>query len=220
MVDRFSSSLLFGLIVGLAALTIAGCRATQAGPTAAVAENISSPSPTPVGTLTVPAGDQPEQKPTAVGATAADVQGENGELEETPDSDDETTAAETLAAGEAANADVTFVRATLEAGGSWRFDVTVRHPDTGWEDYADGWDVMTPDGLVLKVDESDPFTRLLLDPHENEQPFTRSQRGIMVPEGVTVVTVQAHDLVDGFGGREVRVDLLSDGGDDYEVIRE
>ena len=46
----------------------------------------------------------------------------------------------------AANADVEFVRATQAASGTWTFAVTVRHPDTGWEDYADGWDVLTPEG--------------------------------------------------------------------------
>jgi hypothetical protein len=119
-----------------------------------------------------------------------------------------------------ANADVEFVRATLEADGTWRFDVTVRHPDTGWEDYADGWDVVTPDGLVLKASEDDLFTRLLVHPHENEQPFTRSQSGIVVPDSVTVVVVRAHDLVDGFGGREVEVDLTVDQGPAFEVNRQ
>jgi hypothetical protein len=125
-----------------------------------------------------------------------------------------TTAPETSAA----NADVTHVRAVQAANGSWTFYVTIAHPDTGWEDYADGWDVLTPDGTVLKA-ETDPFTRLLLHPHVNEQPFTRSQSGIRIPDGVTQITVRAHDLVDGFGGREVVVDLSRASGTDYEVQR-
>ncbi|MBN2503631.1 MAG: hypothetical protein JXB38_22840, partial [Anaerolineales bacterium] len=76
-----------------------------------------------------------------------------------------------------ANADVLFVRATQAADGTWSFAVTVEHPDSGWEDYADGWDVVLPDGTVVKPDPDSPFTRLLLHPHENEQPFTRSQSG-------------------------------------------
>ncbi len=119
-----------------------------------------------------------------------------------------------------ANADVEFVRATQQAGGAWRFDVTVRHPDSGWEDYADGWDVVMPDGRVLKAAQDDPFTRLLLHPHENEQPFTRSQSGVIVPDGVEVVIVRAHDLVDGFGGREIEVDLTVDSGPGFEVRRQ
>ena len=119
----------------------------------------------------------------------------------------------------AANADVLYVRAVEAAEGTWTFHVTVQHPDTGWEDYADGWDVLTPDGMVLKPDPDSPFTRLLLHPHESEQPFTRSQSGIVIPSGVTLVRVRAHDLVDGFGGREVVVDLTALSGEDFEVER-
>lgn len=111
-----------------------------------------------------------------------------------------------------ANADVIFIRAVQTADGSWTFHVTVSHPDTGWEDYADGWDVLLPDGSKLMVNDSDPFTRLLAHPHVNEQPFTRSQNGIIIPENVTEVTVRAHDLLDGFGGQEVVVDLTASAG--------
>lgn len=118
-----------------------------------------------------------------------------------------------------ANADVTYVRAVQTGENTWTFHVTVAHPDTGWDDYADGWDVVLPDGAVVKPDPDSPFTRLLLHPHENEQPFTRSQSGIEVPPGVTRVTVRAHDLVDGWGGREVVVDLAAEAGPDFEVDR-
>jgi hypothetical protein len=120
---------------------------------------------------------------------------------------------------EDADANVEFVRAVLASDGSWTFHVTVRHPDTGWEDYADGWDVVTANGTVLKSSDGDSFTRLLLHPHENEQPFTRSQSGIRVPEGVSKVTVRAHDIIEGFGGREVNVDLLTESGPDFQVER-
>jgi hypothetical protein len=114
---------------------------------------------------------------------------------------------------------VLFVRAVQDADGRWTFHVRVEHPDTGWEDYADGWDVLTPDGEVLKPNKDDPFTRLLLHPHETEQPFTRSQSGIVIPEGVSQVRIRAHDLVDGYGGREVVVDLTLSSGTDFEVAR-
>jgi hypothetical protein len=119
-----------------------------------------------------------------------------------------------------ANADVLRVKAVQATDGTWTFHVTVRHPDTGWEDYADGWDVLTPDGTVLKPDPDSPFTRLLLHPHESEQPFTRSQSGIAVPSDVAQVRVRAHDLVDGYGGREVVVDLTTRSGPDFEVVRQ
>jgi hypothetical protein len=117
------------------------------------------------------------------------------------------------------NADVVYVKAVQADDSTWMFHVTVSHPDTGWEDYADGWDVLTPDGTVLKPDPESPFTRLLLHPHVDEQPFTRSQSGISVPEGDTQVRVRAHDLVDGFGGREVVVDLTVASGEGFEVVR-
>lgn len=119
-----------------------------------------------------------------------------------------------------ANADVLFVKATETVPGVWTFAVTVAHPDTGWDDYADGWNVVMLDGQVARPDPDAPFTRLLLHPHENEQPFTRSQSNIEIPAGVEIVTVRAHDLVHGFGGREVRVDLTTAvATNDYEVIR-
>ena len=116
-----------------------------------------------------------------------------------------------------ANADVTFVRAVQTAVGVWTFHVTVKHPDTGWEDYADGWDVVLPDGSVVLPNPNDPFTRLLLHPHETEQPFTRSQSRIAIPSEITTVTVRAHDLVDGFGGKEVVVDLTAVSGPNFEI---
>ena len=117
------------------------------------------------------------------------------------------------------NADVLHVRAVEAADGTWAFYVTVQHPDTGWEDYADGWDVLTPVGVIIKPDPDEPFTRLLLHPHVGEQPFTRSQSGITIPPDVTQVRVRAHDLVDGYGGREVIVDLTAASGPDFEVER-
>lgn len=118
---------------------------------------------------------------------------------------------------ELADADVVFVSASQTGEGLWNFSVTVAHPDTGWEDYADGWDVVLPDGTVAKANESDPFTRLLLHPHETEQPFTRSQSNIPIPATVEAVTVRAHDLVHGWGGAEVVVNLTPGEGDGYEV---
>ena len=118
------------------------------------------------------------------------------------------------------NADVLQVRAVQGTDGTWTFHVTVEHPDTGWEDYADGWDVVTPDGRVLKPDPDSAFTRTLLHPHVDEQPFTRSQGGITIPQGVSQVRVRAHDLVDGWGGQEVVVDLEAGSGENFEVERQ
>ena len=100
----------------------------------------------------------------------------------------------------AGEADVVAVEAVKDGAGVYRFHVTVAHGDTGWDHYADKWDVVAPDGTVLG-------TRDLLHPHENEQPFTRSLGGVAIPPGVTRVTLRAHDSVHGYGGREVAADL-------------
>jgi hypothetical protein len=41
----------------------------------------------------------------------------------------------------------------------------------------------------------------------------------VIPPEVTEVHVRAHDLVDGYGGRVVVVDLTSSSGPDYQVER-
>jgi hypothetical protein len=118
----------------------------------------------------------------------------------------------------APKADVLFVRAVQAGDGTWNFAVTVQHPDTGWDNYADGWDVVVPDATVLRPNADSPFTRRLEHPHVDEQPFTRSQNGIAIPDGVTRVRVRAHSLTGGFGGREVELDLSGGTGPGYEVI--
>lgn len=82
-----------------------------------------------------------------------------------------------------------------------RFSVTLSHPDTGWDHYADGWEVLDADGNSLGIRE-------LFHPHVTEQPFTRSLSGVAVPEGARVVYVRARCNVDGWSDDlfEVRLD--------------
>ena len=80
---------------------------------------------------------------------------------------------------------------TTAVGESWRFDVTVTHPDTGWDHYADGWRIEDADGNVLGM-------RVLAHPHVNEQPFTRSLSNVIVPDGTIKVFVRARCIVDGW----------------------
>ena len=169
-----------------------------------------SPTQTPVTPDVAPTEPAPTPPPATPTPTGTPV---------TPDATPTSAPTSPLPSETSANADVERVRAIQADDGTWMFHVTVRHPDTGWEDYADGWDVLTPDGTVIQPDPSSPFTRLLLHPHETEQPFTRSQSGIAIPPDVTQVRVRAHDLVDGFGGREVVVDLTVSSGPDFEVER-
>lgn len=85
-------------------------------------------------------------------------------------------------------------------GSIWTFSVTLRHGDTGWDDYADGWRVVAEDGTEFGL-------RTLFHPHVNEQPFTRSQSGIAIPEGVTRVFVEARTKTEGWGEMRFPVDL-------------
>ena len=100
----------------------------------------------------------------------------------------------------AGEADVVKVDVAKEGAGSYRFDVTVRHADAGWKHYANKWEVIGPDGKILG-------TRVLLHPHESEQPFTRSLSAVKIPAGVDRVILRAYDSVHEAGGAEVEVTL-------------
>ncbi|QDL93641.1 hypothetical protein FDP22_08150 [Paroceanicella profunda] len=97
-----------------------------------------------------------------------------------------------LLAGPAGASEVRIVDARAVPGPQgWRIDVTLRHDDTGWDHYADTWEVRLRDGTVLG-------TRKLLHPHVTEQPFTRSLPRVAIPEGVREVVIHARDLQSGW----------------------
>jgi hypothetical protein len=95
----------------------------------------------------------------------------------------------------------------------------VTHKDVNWYDYADGWDVLLPDGTAVKPDHFSIYTHHLRHPHVEEQPFTRTQKAIVIPEGVDTVIIRAHDKRDGWGGEEIAVDLNVRFGDKFSVKR-
>lgn len=86
------------------------------------------------------------------------------------------------------------------AAGQYDIDVTLRHADSGWDHYANRWEVLAPDGSVIA-------TRVLVHPHVQEQPFTRGLSGVRIPAEYTWVRVRGHDLVHGYGGREVTLSV-------------
>ena len=100
----------------------------------------------------------------------------------------------------AGEADV--VKAAVKQTGerTYGFDVTVAHADTGWDHYADKWDVVASDSTILG-------TRILHHPHVNEQPFTRSLSGVKIPAGIDHVVIRAHDSVHAYGGKTLRSEL-------------
>ncbi|MCX7558430.1 hypothetical protein OS190_02550 [Sulfitobacter sp. F26204] len=83
---------------------------------------------------------------------------------------------------------------------TWTFDVTLRHNDTGWDDYVDAWRIVDMQGNVLGL-------RNLAHPHVTEQPFTRSLSGVKLPAELSEVGIQAHDTVNGWSQEIKKVKL-------------
>lgn len=79
----------------------------------------------------------------------------------------------------------------VASGTTWHFNVTLSHPDTGWNHYADAW-------RVLDMDDKELGLRILAHPHEHEQPFTRSLSGVQIPTNTNKVQIQARCLIDGW----------------------
>lgn len=88
-------------------------------------------------------------------------------------------------------ADVTRVQ-TTGAPGAYTFSVTVESPDTGCQQYADWWEVVSKDGELL-------YRRVLLHSHVDEQPFTRSGGPVDI-SAEQEVWVRAHMQPHGYGG--------------------
>ena len=97
-------------------------------------------------------------------------------------------------------ADVIDVRVEHRGDRIFTFHVTLRHDDEGWDHYANKWDVVAPDGRLLG-------TRVLMHPHVDEQPFTRSLGGVKIPPDIGKVTIRAYDSVHGKGGKAMVVAL-------------
>ena len=110
--------------------------------------------------------------------------------------------AATLLAASPALAGEAEIRAVEAApsGDGWRFSVTLAHGDTGWDHYADAWRVVGPDGAVYGE-------RVLLHPHVDEQPFTRSLTGVKIPRGVETVWIEARDNVHGWAAARFELRL-------------
>ena len=109
--------------------------------------------------------------------------------------------------------DVEIVHAVFRHSGSgWSVDVTLQHADAGWDHYADAWRIVATDGAILG-------TRTLYHPHENEQPFTRSLGGVVIPAGTSTVFVEAHDKIHGWSPQRLQVNLDQSKGERFEVSR-
>ena len=85
---------------------------------------------------------------------------------------------------------------TQTAADTYTVSATVRHDDKGWDDYADAFQV--------KGEGVENGLRELLHPHDEEQPFTRSQSGVGASGEVWL---EARTNVAGSGGSKIYVDL-------------
>lgn len=96
---------------------------------------------------------------------------------------------------------VEIISARVEhQAGSYRFHVTLKHADSGWQHYANAWRVLAPDGRVLGE-------RILYHPHVDEQPFTRALSGVILPPGTDYVEIEAEDSQHGVNSQRLRLDL-------------
>ncbi len=87
------------------------------------------------------------------------------------------------------------------SGDAYTLAVTISSPYDSPERYADGWRV-TATGTQDVLGE-----HTLGHDHASEQPFTREQTGLEIPDGVEQITVEGRDQQNGFGGATVTIDV-------------
>ncbi|SNS38707.1 hypothetical protein SAMN06265376_11359 [Dokdonia pacifica] len=90
----------------------------------------------------------------------------------------------------------------------YTFQVGVLSPDTGCEQYADWWEVISEDGELL-------YRRILAHSHVNEQPFVRSGGGVAIT-AATVVIVRVHMNSSGYGMIGYK-GSISQGFEEFEI---
>ena len=88
-------------------------------------------------------------------------------------------------------ADVVAARATGESGDLTVF-VTIRSDETGCDQYADWWEVVTPEGELVT-------RRVLAHSHPDDNPFERSEAGVDLSRTEPVV-IRAHMAPGGYVG--------------------
>ena len=74
---------------------------------------------------------------------------------------------------------------------AYTLTVTLASPDTGCDQYADWWEVITPEGDLI-------YRRILVHSHVDEQPFTRSGGPVEITADQTVI-VRGHMHPSGYG---------------------
>jgi len=89
---------------------------------------------------------------------------------------------------------------------NYTFSVTIESEETGCEQYADWWEVITADSILI-------YRRILSHSHVDEQPFTRSG-GVIDVGADDFIYVRAHMNQAGYGdivfSGTPRAELVSD----------
>jgi hypothetical protein len=111
-------------------------------------------------------------------------------------------------------AQVRNVEMEENADGTWNFSVTVEHADTGWDHYANLWQII--DGETGRVIAE----RVLAHPHVEAQPFSRSLRNIELSDDLRFLVVRARCNEHGYRGKQVRIDRRILRGEDYRIYRD
>lgn len=98
-------------------------------------------------------------------------------------------------------ASVTNVTTTENQPGQYSFAVTIKSPDTGCEQYADWWEVLSEEGALL-------YRRILAHSHVGEQPFERSGGPVAISADQPVI-VRAHMNTQGYGTQAMKGSIAS-----------
>lgn len=88
--------------------------------------------------------------------------------------------------------EVVSVKLKNKTAEHYKIDVTLLHGDTGWDHYANAWEVLDEKKKLIA-------TRVLHHPHVGEQPFTRSLYDVVIPDGNKIIYVRGNDKVHGKG---------------------
>jgi hypothetical protein len=112
-----------------------------------------------------------------------------------PELGETETLEEVIQVVDAVVADVISVEVTGDLN-AYRFSVGIASPDTGCDQYADWWEVLTEEEELV-------YRRILAHSHVDEQPFVRSGGPVAIGPD-TVVLVRAHMHPGGYGGRVMK----------------